>query len=242
MEVHAHAHSPRKKFTHYLWEFLMLFLAVFCGFLAENIREHQVEKQRGREYLHSMVEDLKDDDVSFDQAITQLSTSVKMLDSLFVFINDPILRKTQGDAIYYLARLGPRTGIFANNSRTIDQLKNAGGFRLIRNAELSGKITNYYSRFPLLRLIEENFNKEFVEYKHVAARIFDPVILRRQEDNKGVVTRSSDDPQLANIDPQAIRELSYYIIQINGSRRGLISMMESLRKEAEELSRYLENQ
>ena len=36
MEVHAHTHTPpasggtgRKKWTHYFWEFLMLFLAVF---------------------------------------------------------------------------------------------------------------------------------------------------------------------------------------------------------------------
>ncbi len=38
MEVHAHTHTAaesvslrgRKKWTHYFWEFLMLFLAVFC--------------------------------------------------------------------------------------------------------------------------------------------------------------------------------------------------------------------
>ena len=29
MEVHAHSHTPRKKWTHYFCEFLMLFLAVF---------------------------------------------------------------------------------------------------------------------------------------------------------------------------------------------------------------------
>ena len=29
MEVHAHPHTPRKKWTHYFWEFLMLFRAVF---------------------------------------------------------------------------------------------------------------------------------------------------------------------------------------------------------------------
>jgi len=43
MEVHAHTHTARKKWTHYFWEFLMLFLAVFCGFLAENQREHMIE-------------------------------------------------------------------------------------------------------------------------------------------------------------------------------------------------------
>jgi hypothetical protein len=46
MEVHHHAHTARKKWTHYFWEFLMLFLAVFAGFLAENQREHIVEHQR----------------------------------------------------------------------------------------------------------------------------------------------------------------------------------------------------
>ena len=58
MEVHHHSHlasgethtsSPPagragKKWTHYFWEFLMLFLAVFCGFLAEYQLEHTIEK------------------------------------------------------------------------------------------------------------------------------------------------------------------------------------------------------
>jgi len=35
MEVHAQTQTPRKKWIHYFCEFLMLFLAVFCGFLAE---------------------------------------------------------------------------------------------------------------------------------------------------------------------------------------------------------------
>jgi hypothetical protein len=68
MEVHHHTHTDpshsgasRKKFTHYLWEFLMLFLAIFCGFLAENLREHQVEKNRARQYMLSLYEDLKTD-------------------------------------------------------------------------------------------------------------------------------------------------------------------------------------
>jgi hypothetical protein len=65
MEVHHHSHTEpvhgtsRKKFTHYLWEFLMLFLAVFCGFLAENQREHMVEHQREIKYMNSLIKDLR---------------------------------------------------------------------------------------------------------------------------------------------------------------------------------------
>ena len=41
METHAEHlhHAPGKKIRHYFFEFLMLFLAVFCGFIAENWRE-----------------------------------------------------------------------------------------------------------------------------------------------------------------------------------------------------------
>jgi hypothetical protein len=48
----------KKKRTHYFWEFLMLFLAVFCGFLAENIREHTIEPERARQYARSLAEEI----------------------------------------------------------------------------------------------------------------------------------------------------------------------------------------
>jgi hypothetical protein len=52
METHAHHlhHAPGKKFWHYIFEFLMLFLAVFCGFIAENWREQLREHQRKTNY------------------------------------------------------------------------------------------------------------------------------------------------------------------------------------------------
>ena len=48
METHAHHlhHAPGKKIWHYFFEFLMLFLAVFCGFIAENWREQLQEHRR----------------------------------------------------------------------------------------------------------------------------------------------------------------------------------------------------
>ena len=58
MEVHHHTHAGhgKKTWKDYFWEFLMLFLAVFCGFLAEYQLEHVVEHQREKEYIHSFIE------------------------------------------------------------------------------------------------------------------------------------------------------------------------------------------
>src|SRR5690349_16926936 len=71
MEVHHHSgnNQHRTKWTHYLWEFVMLFLAVFCGFLAENFREHQVEKSRGKQYMLSFYEDLKTDTTKLGEMV-----------------------------------------------------------------------------------------------------------------------------------------------------------------------------
>src|SRR5215471_2654460 len=63
MEVHKHPHHVmhRKKWGEYLLEFFMLFLAVFLGFLAENQREHYVEREREKQFINSLVRDVEMD-------------------------------------------------------------------------------------------------------------------------------------------------------------------------------------
>ncbi len=56
MEVHAHSHTSRQKWTHYFWEFLMLFLAVTLGFYAENLREGILHKKEVKTNMRSLQE------------------------------------------------------------------------------------------------------------------------------------------------------------------------------------------
>src|SRR5215813_6629365 len=90
MEVHHHSHSDRKKWSHYLWEFLMLFLAVFCGFLAENFREHQVEHHREKQYMITMLEDLRSDTALLNKALRYWNERNKSVDSLAEAIQIPL--------------------------------------------------------------------------------------------------------------------------------------------------------
>ena len=56
MEVHKHPHHVMhsKKWGEYLLEFFMLFLAVFLGFVAENYREHLINKEHEHQYIVSL--------------------------------------------------------------------------------------------------------------------------------------------------------------------------------------------
>lgn len=125
----------------------MLFLAVFCGFLAEYQLEHKIEKDRELQFIKSLTTDLQDDIISLNIVIVKEHKGIKSLDTLMDLLNNPQLAKQHGDQLYFAARTGPRSNPFANNSRTFDQLKNSGGFRLIRNTQASNKIMGYYNQF-----------------------------------------------------------------------------------------------
>src|SRR6476660_4136174 len=99
MEVHAHSHTARKKWTHYLWEFLMLFLAVFCGFLAENQREHMVEHQREKQYMKSMLFDLNADTAQISSLLTFRIQRIMQLDTLMMLLKSPQLK--ENTSIFY---------------------------------------------------------------------------------------------------------------------------------------------
>src|SRR4051794_20010565 len=71
MEVHHHPdlHHKPKKWKEYFLEFIMIFLAVSLGFIAENIREHITEHKNARILAQSLFEDIKKDTASLHTLI-----------------------------------------------------------------------------------------------------------------------------------------------------------------------------
>jgi hypothetical protein len=138
MEVHAHTHTERKKFTHYLWEFLMLFLAVFAGFLAENLRERKVEKNRAEELALSFYSELQSDSA----AVHSVMENRIRRDSAFnylqqYFTDSSILNCSKAFAVnfyYGFVMLSPF--IFEPKDAILDQLKNSGSLRYFKNIKL----------------------------------------------------------------------------------------------------------
>lgn len=139
MEVHHHSHTPRKKWAHYFWEFLMLFLAVFCGFLAENVREHRVEHQREKQFMRSMLEDLRSDTALLSFTTRYWDTINVHIDSMTSAIQIPVIAGNVAKPYRFINR-GLDYFSFSYNDRTISQLKNSGGFRLIRNERVANNI------------------------------------------------------------------------------------------------------
>src|ERR1039457_4103201 len=127
METHAyHLHSvPGKKIWHYFFEFIMLFFAVFCGFLAENWREELREHRREKEFVRSIVDDVKSDNLQSDRTLKQLQRLNKGIDSVLIALSSPEIIANSNNAFrLWSDNLGLE--VFVSNDRTILQLMNSG--------------------------------------------------------------------------------------------------------------------
>ena len=139
MEVHHHSHSHGKKnWKTYIWEFIMLFLAVFCGFLAEYKLEHVIEQQREKEYAKALYDEFRADSIVVTDRIKARLEKEKDCDYLSDYIRDSSLTELPKEfyaaytTVFYLInsyKFEPKDGI-------LSQLKASGSLRYFKNATL----------------------------------------------------------------------------------------------------------
>ena len=243
MEIHQHTHTPRKKWTHYFWEFLMLFLAVTLGFLVENQREHYIEHQREKQFIKSLFNDIKTDTANIGKIINARSAKERMLDSLSFMMNSP--RPTDFvKQVYPYAILIGRTlpYRFVPNDGTMQQLKNSGALRLIRNRAVVDSIAKYdISVRNILGqyAVEEN---QIEHYRTAAAKIFDALIFSQMiDENSTVVRPPPDNSSFQSYSSRELSEWNYRIYGLNGINKANRRDIRSLLNQATGLLEILKN-
>jgi hypothetical protein len=148
MEVHHHTHAShgKKNWKDYFWEFLMLFLAVFCGFLAEYQLEHVIEHNREKQYIISLAEDLETDTAELKKAIGKCDSTALYSDSVLFFLT--AYKPAQEIPVSFAAKMGlaGQRLTLINTDRTSSQLKNSGGMRLVRDKKISDEVLRYWKQ------------------------------------------------------------------------------------------------
>lgn len=125
----------------------MIFLAVFMGFIAENVREHIVDRNRVKDYVKEMVENLKYDTVRCNKNRARNAAAIVGMDSLRAELKQAIAGHINGNKLYYLGMKYSgeiNTAVF--NTSAITELKNSGSLRLIDDKKLVAEIADYYER------------------------------------------------------------------------------------------------
>ena len=239
MEVHhAHHVTHKKKWIEYLLEFFMLFLAVFLGFIAENIRENLTDKRRGEEYVRSFVEDLKKDTAQFNRLINEYNYADSVTNQISQCY-DSVSHQASSTAclkriLYYF------TGFtdFIYTDRTIQQLKNAGGLRLISDKSITDSIISYDAvvRQSLIHQdVQENSQANSIRaiQQEIDFASFHQLYSGRRN--------SDPDPQLLHTDKASVDQLFNNLWTFKINLLSQASNVIRLKARAERLIKYLEN-
>jgi len=241
MEVHHHAHTARKKWTHYFWEFLMLFLAVFCGFLAEYQLEHKIERDREKKFIETFIEDLKFDTAAINKNLVFRKTKGQQIDSLINLLSEQKIKGYESE-LYYLGRMLVRTSRFQSNDRTITQLKFSGSLRLIRNEDAADSIISYQKLVDIILTNQEDDRIERRAADPFLAGMFDPFVFNRMLDDFNNIVKPAGNPALRSYALPVQQDLAYCINQIKGSNIIIKTRLELLNEKAKNTITFLKNE
>ena len=242
MEVHSHTHTPRKKWTHYFWEFLMLFLAVFCGFLAEYKLEQTIERHREKEIVVSLVEDLKTDTVLLNSQLDTLKNSKNVFDNLVILLSSSGI-KEKGAELYYYGRWPFRFSFIKYTDRTIQQLKNAGSYRLIKNTIVSDSILKYYSNLERLYSLQDQIQNRQEEYIVSSREVFDPLVFESiVDEGTNSITKPTGNPPLLTYEQKPLLKLVSIIHNLKSGNRSIKRDILNRYNEAKALIQFLKSE
>lgn len=122
----------------YFFEFVLLFLAVFLGFLADNYREQYSEKQQANELAKSFYDELKNDSVAVLAKVDGRIKKEKAIEYMVAFFKDSSLTSSSKSlSINFLWATTVRTPIiFTPRTVVLEQLKGSGSIRHFKSKEL----------------------------------------------------------------------------------------------------------
>jgi len=173
MEVHQHSHTPRKKWAHYFWEFLMLFMAITAGFFMENRREHYVEHKRAKVFARLLVDDITYDITELEKAYNVLNKIIIAGDSLARLLKEYEAGNVTGGKLYYFEYWSGWRWSIISRDATLQQLKNSGALRYLGDTSLIRKILNYEESVRVIYMLQNKYEPEKTQNWNLVQKVFD---------------------------------------------------------------------
>lgn len=248
MEVHHHAHNP-KKVSEYFTEFIMLFAAVTLGFFAENLREHQIEKHREIQYLKNIHLDLERD-ILEAKKITEYNLEKQKLGKQLADLYASNYH-TNLPLFYYLIKSLSLRSYFQHTKNGLDQLKNAGGLRLVEDDEIIKKIQLLEIRIANIESLQEAMDQNLLYLRVKTGTILDANTSYQMNEKQTLNYRVQSSPTtrrfkipdrvnpLHNDSPASINELINLALAPVNTSRYINGHLDQFRNQCLELNKEL---
>ena len=159
MEVHHHPdpHHKKKNFREYFLEFLMIFLAVTLGFIAENIREHFADKEKEKQSIETIITSIASDTMQLNNIISSNRLSLYYLNK-FIKLKGSDFSENKTKRVFYddIANGSYNDVYFRSNDAAFQQLQTSGTLRLINKPGILDSLFQYQHNTSLILRLESD--------------------------------------------------------------------------------------
>lgn len=192
MEVHHAHHSGvhKKNWKEYITEFIMLFAAVTLGFFAENLREHQIEKNREIQFLENIHYDLEQDLVEIKNT-TAFNIEKQLLNDSLVMEYKTKGYESNLPRFYYLLKNAIIRKFFDHSTSGFTQLKNAGGLRLIEDKSIIQKIIAIENTIMIVESLQASMDQNLLLLREEENNFLDPVTNNKMNRSQNLLNRNT---------------------------------------------------
>jgi len=180
MEPHIHPHiHHEKKWKDYLLEFIMIFLAVTLSFFAESYREHILNQAKEKDYMKSMLVDLRNDSAQLSILKLFYIKVEANYDSVSQLLKTPVTVSHLLKAYRLTAAVDDIIN-FDYSNRTVSELKSSGDFRLIKSKPVADGIIDYDAFIVNnYHAIEEAYRKTNLNVEQLRHKVFNYEIFNK---------------------------------------------------------------
>jgi len=142
VDVPHHREAKSKKWKNYFFDFLMLFLAVSCSFIAENLRESWVENERAEVLAKNLYKEILADSILIQEMIAVRQLKESECAYFISYVKDSNLTALSNRFYRAFSWAFVQTGriLFEPNDGILNQLKNSGELRYFKSAKMQSAV------------------------------------------------------------------------------------------------------
>src|ERR1019366_6600069 len=215
MEVHHHPNVEKKGFKEYFLEFLMIFLAVTMGFIAENLREHIGNKEKEKKYIIGLVRDLTLDTADASSMIILENELLSHMRSALEIQTEKLHDINIQDTFYlHFLHFFVFEQQFHRNDNTLVQLKNAGSFSIIQKEGVADSIIALNNYYDFLKANNDFYHNDFSRVEDFTSRLIKVPVLPTDSNGWPILPKILNHTEVFTQYDKPLLEQFYSIIKI----------------------------
>jgi hypothetical protein len=135
-----------QKSNHYLryafGELVLVVLGILIALQINNWNENRIEQKQITEYAHALIKDLERDLAMAEVIEAEINLLLEKIDTLALYVKEKPVEQMRNLDLFYLMHK-PFYRPFSWNRTALEQIKNSGALRQMRNQQLAESISEY---------------------------------------------------------------------------------------------------